>query len=300
MDSESLKNFEHIIRERTQAVLERLPVYEPFDWVKEVSVDLTSMMLATLFDFPQEERLKLVRWSDVATNKFNKEIVPGGEAQWRQELTECLMRFMTLWQERQKQETPGHDLLSALVHNPNTRNMVPQEILGNIILLIVGGNDSTRNSMSGGIYAWNKFPKEFEVAKENPALIPNLAAETLRWQTSLAYMRRTAVEDVEMHGKTIKKGDKVLMWYVSGNRDETAWERPNDIWIQRPNIRRHLTFGFGIHRCVGNRLAELQLSIMWEEIFKRYKFVEVLEEPERLPNCFVRGYKSMKVLAHPI
>lgn len=300
MDAQSLKNFEHLIRERTIQTLDRLPIYEPFDFVDKVSIELTTMMLATLFDFPQEDRRKLSRWSDVATGKYNPAICPGGEAQWQKELTECLMAFMTLWQERGNREEPGHDLLSALAHDAATKNMTPQELLGNLILLIVGGNDSTRNSMTGSVYAWNLFPKEFEKVKADRSLIPNLSAETLRWQTSLAYMRRTAVEDVEMHGKTIKKGDKVLMWYASGNRDERAIERPDEIWINRPNVRRHLTFGFGIHRCVGNRLAEMQMSILWEEILKRYSYIEVLEEPERLPNCFVKGYKKMDVMLHPL
>ncbi len=300
MDSESLKNFEHLIRERTIQTLDSLPIYEPFDFVDKVSIELTTMMLATLFDFPQEDRRKLSRWSDVATGKYNPDICPGGEEQWQRELTECLMAFMTLWQERGQSEVPGHDLLSALAHDATTKNMTPQELLGNLILLIVGGNDSTRNSMTGSVYAWNLFPKEYEKVKADRSLVPNLAAETLRWQTSLAYMRRTAVEDVEMHGKTIKKGDKVLMWYASGNRDERMIERPDDIWIDRPNVRRHLTFGFGIHRCVGNRLAELQMSILWDEILKRYSYIEVLEEPERLPNCFVKGYKHLKVMLHPL
>ena len=300
LDSESLKNFEHLIRERTIQTLDALPIYEPFDFVDKVSIELTTMMLATLFDFPQEDRRKLSRWSDVATGKYNPDICPGGEDQWQRELTECLMTFMTLWQERGQREEQGHDLLSALAHDATTKNMTPQELLGNLILLIVGGNDSTRNSMTGSVYAWNLFPKEYEKVKADRSLVPNLAAEALRWQTSLAYMRRTAVEDVEMHGKTIKKGDKVLMWYASGNRDERMIERPDDIWIDRPNVRRHLTFGFGIHRCVGNRLAELQMSILWEEILKRYSFIEVLEEPERLPNCFVKGYKQMNVMLHPL
>ncbi|MFC7291266.1 cytochrome P450 [Hirschia litorea] len=300
LDSESLKNFEHLIRKRTIETLDSLPIHEPFDWVDKVSVELTTMMLATLFDFPQEERRKLSRWSDVATGKYNKEICPGGEAQWQAELTECLMKFMTLWQERGNRDEPGHDLLSALAHNAATKNMTPQELLGNLILLIVGGNDSTRNTMTGSVYAWNKYPKEFEKVKADRSLVPNMAAEAIRWQTSLAYMRRTAVEDVEMHGKTIRKGDKVLMWYVSGNRDERAIERPNDFWIGRPNVRRHLSFGFGIHRCVGNRLAEMQMRILWEEILNRFNFIEVLEEPERMPNSFVRGYKSLNVILHPL
>jgi cytochrome P450 len=202
--------------------------------------------------------------------------------------------FTGLWNERVNAE-PRTDLISMLAHGENTRNMDPLEYLGNLILLIVGGNDTTRNSMTGGVYALNKFPDQFEKLRQNHDLIPNMVSEIIRWQTPLAYMRRTALEDVEMHGKTIKKGDKVLMWYVSGNRDDTVIENPNKLIIDRPNARRHLSFGFGIHRCVGNRLAEMQLQILWEEVMKRFSNIEVLEEPGRNVSSFVKGYTKMMV-----
>ena len=296
---DNLKLSAELIRERTCMVLDSLPVGEAFDWVDKVSIELTTMMLATLFDFPFEQRRKLTRWSDVATGRGNPDVCPGGEEQWQAELMECLGFFMDLWKERAQTETPGNDLISMLAHGEATKNMEPQEFLGNLILLIVGGNDTTRNSMSGSVYATNKFPKEFEKLKANQKLIPSFVSEIIRWQTPLAHMRRTATEDVELGGKTIKKGDKVLMWYVSGNRDETVIERPDEVWIDRPNVRRHLSFGFGIHRCVGNRLGEMQLQILWEEFFKRFDRVEVLEEPERTRQAFVKGYTKMMVKLHP-
>ncbi|MFC6199248.1 cytochrome P450 [Ponticaulis profundi] len=296
---DNLKNFEKLIRERTQYVLDRMPVNEPFDWVDNVSIELTTMMLATLFDFPFEDRRKLTRWSDVATGRENPEICPGGEEQWRTELLECLGYFTELWNERVNLNEPGNDLISMLAHGEHTRNMEPMEYLGNVILLIVGGNDTTRNSMSASVYGMNLFPKEFQKLKDNHDLLPSMVSEIIRWQTPLAHMRRTAVEDVEMHGKTIKAGDKVAMWYASGNRDERHFERPNDIWIDRPKVRSHLSFGFGIHRCVGNRLGELQLKILWEEFFKRFSDVIVLEEPGRTQGSFVKGYTKMMVQLVP-
>jgi cytochrome P450 len=250
-------------------------------------------MLATLFDFPIEDCRKLTRWSDVATASLESGIIES-EDQRRAELYECLEVFTGLWNERVNAE-PRTDLISMLAHGENTRNMDPLEYLGNLILLIVGGNDTTRNSMTGGVYALNKFPDQFEKLRQNHDLIPNMVSEIIRWQTPLAYMRRTALEDVEMHGKTIKKGDKVLMWYVSGNRDDTVIENPNKLIIDRPNARRHLSFGFGIHRCVGNRLAEMQLQILWEEVMKRFSNIEVLEEPGRNVSSFVKGYTKMMV-----
>jgi cytochrome P450 len=294
---DNLKSFEGLIRSRTTQIFDTLDISKPFDWVDKVSIELTTMMLATLFDFPFEERRKLTRWSDVATGRNNPAVV-SGEEQWRAELLECLGYFTRLWNERVNAEPKG-DLISMLAHGEHTRNMSPQEYLGNLILLIVGGNDTTRNSMTGGVYAFNKWPDQLAILKANPELIPSAVSEIIRWQTPLSYMRRTALEDYELRGKTIRKGDKVLMWYISGNRDEEQFTRPNEIWIERPRVRGHLSFGFGIHRCVGNRLAELQLKVLWEEILKRFETIEVLEEPHRIPSSFVHGYSKMMVRVTP-
>ncbi len=290
---DNLKSFESLIRTRTSNLFDTLPVGEEFDWVDTVSIELTTMMLATLFDVPFEDRRKLTRWSDVATGRNNPEIV-SGEEQWRGELMECLFYFTNIWNQRVNAE-PKNDLISMLAHGEHTRNMTPQEYLGNLLLLIVGGNDTTRNSMTGGVYAFNKWPDQFAKLKADHALIPSAVSEIIRWQTPLAHMRRRALADYELGGKTIRKGDKVLMWYASGNRDEAQFTRPNDLWIERPRVRGHLSFGFGIHRCVGNRLAEMQLQILWEEFFKRFDHVEVLAEPERVPSSFVKGYTRMPV-----
>jgi cytochrome P450 len=296
---ENLKNWESLIRSRTQNLLDSLPVGESFDWVDKVSVELTTMMLATLFDFPFEDRRKLTRWSDVATGRANPEICPGGIDQWKMELFECLQYFTGLWNQRVN-APPKTDLVSMLAHGEATRDMTPQEYLGNLLLLIVGGNDTTRNSMTGGVYAFNKWPDQFKLMKSDPDLIPSAVSEIIRWQTPLAHMRRTATRDVEVRGKQIRKGEKVIMWYVSGNRDETHYTRPDDLWIERPRVRGHISFGYGIHRCVGNRLAELQLRVLWEEVLKRFSWVEVLDEPQRTPSAFVKGYTHMPVKLHAL
>ena len=290
----SLAEMSSLIRERTQYVLDGVPVGEEFDWVDTVSIELTTMMLATLFDFPFDDRRKLTRWSDVATAGPETGIVES-EEQRRAELMECVEYFMGLWQQRQGGN--GHDLITMLANGEETKDMDTMEYLGNLILLIVGGNDTTRNSMSASIYGSSLFPAEWEKVRANRELIPNTVAEIIRWQTPLAYMRRTALEDVEMHGKTIKKGDKVAMWYVSGNRDERKFENANDLIFDRPNARNHISFGFGIHRCFGNRLAELQLQILWDEMLKRFSKVEVVASPKRNVSSFVKGYTELKVIA---
>jgi cytochrome P450 len=286
---------EGLIRERTAHVLDGLPRGEPFDWVSRVSIELTTLMLATLFDFPLEERRKLTRWSDVATANpdIDRSVVSTRE-QRMAELGEMLQSFTRLWNERVN-APPKTDLISMLAHGPSTRNMGPMELMGNLVLLIVGGNDTTRNSMTGGLLALSRHPDEYAKLRANPALIESMVPEIIRWQTPLAHMRRTALDDIELGGKTIRKGDKVVMWYLSGNRDETAIEHADRFVIDRARPRQHLSFGFGIHRCVGNRLAELQLRILWEEILKRFPTIEVLGEPTRVRSAFVRGYTHLPV-----
>lgn len=294
----NLKVLEGLIRSRASTILDSLPVNEEFDWVEKVSIELTTQMLATLFDFPFEDRHKLTYWSDVATAIPGNGIVETNEQRWAA-IEECLAYFTRLWNERVNAE-PGSDLVSMLAHGEATKNMPPMEYLGNIILLIVGGNDTTRNSISGGVLALNENPAEYAKLRENPAVIPNMVSEIIRWQTPLAYMRRTALQDTELNGKQIKAGDKVVMWYASGNRDEESIDRANEFLIDRPNARQHLSFGFGLHRCMGNRLAEMQLRILWEEITKRFDFVEVVGEPERIYSSFVKGFSKLPVVLHPV
>jgi len=284
-----------IIRERAGKILDSLPVGEPFDWVDKVSIELTTMTLATLFDFPFEKRRKLTRWSDVVTAAPCFGIVDTLE-QKMAEMQEFHAYFTELWNQRVNSTEPGGDLISMLAHNPATRNMEPREYFGNVVLLTVGGNDTTRNTITGSVVALNQNPDQYQKLREHPELISSMVSETIRWQTPLAHMRRTAVSDFELKGKKIRKGDKVVMWYVSGNRDEDVIERPNDYIIDRENPRRHISFGFGIHRCVGNRLAELQLQIIWEEIMKRFPVIEMVGEPKRSYSTFVKGYERLGVV----
>ncbi|HVE04676.1 MAG TPA: cytochrome P450 [Rhizomicrobium sp.] len=284
-----------IIRERAGKILDSLPIGVPFDWVDKVSIELTAMTLATLFDFPFELRRKLSRWSDVVTAAPGFGIVDTME-QKQMEMDEYRSFFNGLWNERVNSSEPGGDLISMLAHNPATRNMEPREYFGNVVLLTVGGNDTTRNTITGSVVALNQNPDQYDKLRARPELISSMVSETIRWQTPLAHMRRTAVRDFEFKGKTIRKGDKVVMWYVSGNRDEDVIERPNDYNIERENPRRHISFGFGIHRCVGNRLAELQLQIIWEEIMKRFPMIEMAGEPKRSYSTFVKGYEKLDVV----
>ncbi|MBX9644184.1 MAG: cytochrome P450 [Novosphingobium sp.] len=277
---------------RTGEVLDSLPIGEPFDWVERVSIELTTGMLAKLFGFPWDQRHHLTEWSDYGGDV---ELIktPEGVQLRQAKMQEMGMAFAALWQERMA--NPGKDLISVMLQSDAMKEMEPEEFIGNLILLIVGGNDTTRNSMSAYAYGLSKYPEQRAKLEADPSLIPNAVQELIRWQTPLSHMRRTVTEDTEVEGVHMKAGDKVVMWYLSANRDESVFADGEAIRVDRENARRHLSFGYGIHRCVGARVAELQLVTLLEEMAKRRLRVNVLAEPVRVPACFVHGYKSLQV-----
>ena len=297
----NLAVLEPLIRERACEILDALPVGETFDWVDRVSIELTTGMLATLFDFPYEQRRKLTHWSDMATSSpLQTGASFATDEARRAELMQCLAEFTELWKQRQdRPPTERLDFVTALANTPATRGLEPMEYLGTLILLIVGGNDTTRNSITGGVLALDENPAEYQKLRDDPSLIPNKVSEIIRWQTPLAHMRRTATRDTELAGKAIAKGDKVVMWYVSANRDEAVFEHPNEFRIDRANARQHLAFGIGVHFCMGSRLAEMQLRVLWEETLARFRAVEVTGPPKRVRSTFVKGYTELPVRLRP-
>lgn len=293
-----VRNMEDEIRERCVKVLDSLPIGEEFDWVEKVSIELTTQMLAVLFGFPFEDRHKLTRWSDVTTAVPGDGIIDSWD-QRKYELADCLQTFLDLWDERAAAE-PSFDMLSMLAHAPATADMNtrPLELLGNMMLLIVGGNDTTRNSMTGGVLALNQHPEEYAKLHADRSLIPNMVNEIIRWQTPLAHMRRTVTKDCEYGGAKFKKDDKVVLWYLSANRDEDMFPDGERFRIDRKNATDQLSFGVGIHYCVGAHLGRMQIQVLWEEIMKRFSRIEVLREPTRVGSNFVRGYAHLPVKLH--
>ena len=291
----NLVNLEPLIRKRTCDVLDALPRNETFDWVARVSTDLTNMMLATLFDFPWADREKLTWWSDVAiANVDSPDAVVHSEDVRFTEMVRMGDYFRRLWEQRAA-APPAFDLVSMLAHSEATRNLQTREFIGTIGLLIVGGNDTTRNSMSGGLMALVENPEQLELVRSRRELIPNLVSEIIRYHTPVLHMRRTARNDVELAGRRIAKGDKVVMWYISGNRDEDKIDRADRFIVDRARPRQHLSFGAGIHRCVGDRLAEQQIRILWEEILQRDLRFEIMGPPQRLYSNFIRGIRTLPV-----
>jgi cytochrome P450 len=296
----NLKKLEPLIRERAIEILDGLPVGEAFDWVDRVSIELTTGMLATMFDFPWEDRRKLTFWSDMTTASDEQLADLGMDRDGREKaLRECLATFANLWKEREGKQAESLDFITAMANSSEYQGMDPLDYLGTLILLIVGGNDTTRNTISGGVLALNENPAEYEKLRNDPGLIPNMVNEIIRWQTPLAYMRRTAMRDTELGGQQIKKGDRIAMWYVSANRDETVIDRANEFLIDREDSKQHLSFGWGVHFCMGSRLAEMQVRVLWEEVMKRFRQVEVVGEPVRVKSSFVKGFAQLPVRVHP-
>ena len=290
-----LQKMEPLIRERVCRLLDDLPERTPFNWVDRVSVELTTQMLATLFDFPFEERRKLTAWSDLATSS---EAVGGAlpDEERRAGMFEMLNEFKQLWAERRLRDPEEHpDFITLMANDPRMQAMDDMEFMGNLILLIIGGNDTTRNSISGGVLGLSKTGGSFDQLLSDPSLVPGFVPEVIRWQTPLAHMRRIATEDIELQGQPIKAGDKVVMWYISGNRDESVIHDPETLTVGRSQPRRHLSFGFGIHRCLGNRLAEMQLKVLWEEILKRFKAIDVVKPEVRVRSNFIHGISELEV-----
>lgn len=294
--SEHIRSMEDAIRRRTCETLDALPFGETFDWVERVSLDLTAHVLATLFEFPSERRLKLTEWSDLAVLKSHRDGVAIDWSSRKSSFMDCLQEFSAIRAARR--DRGGVDLVTLLASSHGDRPLKPSEFIGNLLMLMFAGSDTTRNSISGSVVAFDRFPEQRELLRSDASLLPRAMQEIFRWQSPVAYMRRTAVRDVELAGKRIKARDRVVLWFAAGNRDPARFERPHVIDITRANASKHMAFGYGVHRCLGLRLAEMQMRVLWEELFDRYERIELVGPPEHVRSTFIKGYSRIPVKLH--
>ena len=291
----NLARYEVLIRDRTRELLSGLPRNRVFDWNSVVSSELSSMMLSTLFDLPLDTRLKLSYWSDVASrDPMSPDALVHTEQDRKRIIAEMVDEFRTLLRERSTQE-PRLDLISLMAHNPIFFEMTEEQVIGNLILLVIGGYDTTKSAMSGGILELSERPDQRREVVNNPDLIPNLVDEIIRFQTPLIHMSRTATCDYPLRDQIIRAGDRVALWYVSGNRDEDVFDDPHQFMITRPNASKHLSFGAGIHYCIGARLAKAQIRILWEQIIEQGLTIDLAGEPKWLHSNFARGFTYLPV-----
>ncbi|MEM7253884.1 MAG: cytochrome P450 [Pseudomonadota bacterium] len=291
----SLRNMaalEAEIRERVIALLTALPRNEVFDWVAEVSCQLPIQMLSTLFGVPQEDRALLLQWSNVMTGFDDPDVVPDMD-EARAQLKD-FAAYVYAMREDRLEKPPQGDLVSMLVHGPAARSHKPIDYLSDMVLLTIGGNDTTRNSISSGLYELSRHPEQWEQLRVDRSLLRTGVSEMLRWATPVIHVRRTATRDTVFRGQHIAKGDRVVVWYLSANRDEDVFTDPYAFRIDRRE-RRHLSFGTGVHFCVGAPLAEMQLRVLWEEILDRFPRIDIESEPVRLRSNFIHGIKSLRV-----
>jgi linalool 8-monooxygenase len=280
------------IQERAREILCNIEGKDEVEFISSVAAELPIQMLAELFGIDQELRHKLFEWSNIIIGGDDPDIVVSPE-----QVRTAIMELVTFGMEQyeQRKEKPGNDLISMLVHTKvNGQPVDLGDYLSTLLLLVVAGNETTRNSISGGILALSENPEEKRKLLEDPSLIPAAVDEIIRWVHPVIYMRRTATEDTMIGEQAVKKGDKLALWYMSGNRDEDKWEDPFVFKVGREGPR-HLSFGYGQHLCIGWRLAEIQLRLLLEELLIRYPNIAVKGEVNRMKTNFLNSIKSMQV-----
>ncbi|MFP6803282.1 MAG: cytochrome P450 [Pseudomonadales bacterium] len=280
------------IQERAREILCNIEGKDEVEFISSVAAELPIQMLAELFGIDQELRHKLFEWSNIIIGGDDPDIVVSPE-----QVRTAIMELVTFGMEQyeQRKEKPGNDLISMLVHTKvNGQPVDLGDYLSTLLLLVVAGNETTRNSISGGILALSENPEEKRKLLEDPSLIPAAVDEIIRWVHPVIYMRRTATEDTMIGEQAVKKGDKLALWYMSGNRDEDKWEDPFEFNVSRQGTR-HLSFGYGQHLCIGWRLAEIQLRVLLEELLIRYPNIAVKGEVNRMKTNFLNSIKSMQV-----
>jgi linalool 8-monooxygenase len=280
------------IQERAREILRNIEGNDEVEFISSVAAELPIQMLAELFGIDQELRHKLFEWSNIIIGGDDPDIVVSPE-----QVRTAIMELVTFGMEQyeQRKEKPGNDLISMLVHTKvNGQPVDLGDYLSTLLLLVVAGNETTRNSISGGILALSENPEEKRKLLEDPSLIPAAVDEIIRWVHPVIYMRRTATEDTMIGEQAVKKGDKLALWYMSGNRDEDKWQDPFVFKVGRKGPR-HLSFGYGQHLCIGWRLAEIQLRLLLEELLIRYPNIAVKGEVNRMKTNFLNSIKSMQV-----
>tara|TARA_Y100000991_G_scaffold116209_1_gene87664 strand:- start:1719 stop:2957 length:1239 start_codon:yes stop_codon:yes gene_type:complete len=289
----AIRTLEGDMRLKIRELLENVEDKGEFNFVTEISEQLPLWVLCEMMGIPESERPKI---RDLVNNLTDASIQqdPNNAFQIWVNYMELFKMGRDMIEERRK--NPTDDLMSVVANTKIEGGELPPELLdGFFLLMVIAGNETTRNTLTGGLMALTDNPEEREKLLKDPALISNATDEMLRWVTSVIYFRRTATKDTNIRGQDIKAGDKVVMWYGSANRDEDIFKDGHLFRVDRENAKKHLAFGAGEHLCLGNRLGHMQIRILFEELLDRFPNIHSISDPVRIPSNFLAGISELKV-----
>ncbi len=300
----AIGRYEDFIREVARGVLDRaLPLGE-FDFVTEIAKELPIRFLCAIFTVPQEDAPELIAWGDRMIGnqdpQFSDAVIDQVDTEefrylpFRSPAALEVFAYADRMRDLRLEE-PADDVITALTVAQSEGILTEREFHNYFSLLMIAGNETTRHTISHGLQALIEHPDQLERLKTDPSVMPTAVEEICRWATPVMHFRRTATRDVELRGQHIRKGDKVVTWHISANRDETVFPEPFRFDLTRqPN--EHVTFGpGGPHFCLGAHLAKLETKIMFEELLPRLKSIELTGPVERMRSNFVNGIKRIPV-----
>ena len=289
----SVREIEKGLRNRIREILDRVSNKKEFNFVTEISEKIPLWVLCEMMGIEQSERQKVREIVNNLTDASSNQDPENALKIWVSYM-ELFKMGREMIEERRK--NPTDDLMSVVANTKVEGEGLPPELLdGFMLLMVIAGNETTRNTITGGLIALHENPQEKQKLIKDPTLISNAADEMLRWVSSVIYMRRTATCDTEIRGQPIKEGDKVVMWYGSANRDEEVFQDAHLFKVDREDAKKHIAFGAGQHLCLGNRLGQLQIRVLYEELLSRFPNIQVISKPTRIPSNFLNGISHLKV-----
>jgi len=289
----AIRNLETDMRQKIRDLLENVEGKGEFNFVTEIAEQLPLWVLCEMMGIPESDRPKI---RDLVNNLTDASIQqdPENSFQIWVNYMELFKMGRDMIEERRK--NPTDDLMSVVANTKVEGGELPPELLdGFFLLMVIAGNETTRNTLTGGLMALTENPEERNKLIKDPSLISNATDEMLRWVTSVIYFRRTAMKDTNIRGQDIKAGDKIVMWYGSANRDEDIFPDGHLFKVDRENAKKHLAFGAGEHLCLGNRLGHMQIRILFEELLARFPNIHATADPVRVPSNFLAGISELKV-----
>ena len=295
-----IKEAEPGIRAICDSIIDKVCESGSADFVRDIAAPLPMIVIGDLLGVAPEDRDDLLRWSDDMLKSLGSpdpsatDLAAVAALEYATYITDVI--------EQRRRDGQSDDLIGTLVHAEIDGDRLEQEsLIYESLLILIGGDETTRHVISGGMYELLRHPDQLQALRDDRSLMTTAVEEMLRWVTPIKNMARTMTRDVELHGQTLLEGQKLLLLYPSANRDEQVFEDPEEFDITRsPND--HVAFGFGSHFCLGNRLARLELSVMFDQLLDRLPDLALAEEgePPRRPANFVSGFETMPVVFTPV